>query len=76
MRVHRKGKNEDGEDHFLYILDGGSERLLAELRSLYDDDLPFPMSVQVYRYITRLKTKEDLKHFYLGLQVGIEMNKI
>lgn len=60
----------------LYILEGTSRMLLDELWLLYEARPDFPLSVKVFKYVIHLNRRSDLLHFYMGLQVGIEMNMI
>lgn len=76
MRKELFEENKDGSNHFLYFIEGMSERILAELWALYMSCPKFPLSVVVAEYVVELKTRNDLYNFYLGLELGIEMNRV
>lgn len=76
MKEEAAGKNPDGSDHILYLIEGMSERILAELWVLYHSHPKFPLSVRVAGFTLRFERRCDLLSFYLGLQLGIEMNMI
>lgn len=69
-------KEEPCGDRVFYTIEGVSRNILEELWTLYRGNPRYPLSIVVAGNIVEIDTERDLLHFFVGLQVGIEMNMI
>jgi hypothetical protein len=67
------GRNENGSDHTLYIIEGFSATILDDLWNIYKGKKPYPMSVEINGSVITFESSKELRFFTFGMQVAFEL---
>ncbi len=70
MIEQKNGKNADGSDHILYLLDGFSSTILEALSDITAGDYVFPLTIEINGTQYYFAKSWDLMHFTMGMQVA------